>query len=154
LVALPDGRLASASSDNSLRLWDLKTGVEAVRLAGHTRTVTSLAVLRSKLNPVSNHPVTLRTRSNVVGWTGECGDARGALRLFQALLPNQRVLGSNHPDTLTTRHNVARRTGACGDAHEALRLSQALLADRERVLGPHHPDTLRTRETINGLKQR
>jgi hypothetical protein len=44
-----------------------------------------------------------RTRSNIAFWTGQCGDAREALRLFQALLPDQvRVLGADHPNTLTT----------------------------------------------------
>jgi hypothetical protein len=34
-----------------------------------------------------------------------CGDAREALRLFQALLPDRvRVLGADHPDTLTTNN--------------------------------------------------
>ena len=90
-----------------------------------------------------------RTRNNIASWTGECGDTREALRLFQALLPDQeRVLGPDHPDTLTTRNNIAYWTGECGDAGEALRLFQALLPDRERVLGPDHPDTLRTRSNI------
>ena len=55
-----------------------------------------------------DHPDTLTTRSNIASWTGECGDAAGALRLFQELLPDRvRVLGPGHPDTLTTRGNIA-----------------------------------------------
>ena len=50
------------------------------------------------------NPDTLTTRGNIAGWTGQCGDAREALRLYQALLPDQdRVLGPDHPDTLRTR---------------------------------------------------
>ena len=95
-----------------------------------------------------DHPDTLRTRNNIASWTGECGDAGEALRLFQALLPDhERVLGPDHPDTLMTRSNIAFWTGECGDAGEALRLFQALLPDRERVLGPDHPDTLRPAAT-------
>ena len=83
------------------------------------------------------------------GWTGQCGDPAGALRLFQELLPDQvRVLGPDHPDTLTTRSNIANWTGQCGDAAAALRLSQELLPDLVRVLGPDHPDTLTTRSNI------
>jgi hypothetical protein len=47
---------------------------------------------------------TLGTRHNIALWTGETGDSREALRLFQDLLPDQeRVLGEDHPDTETTR---------------------------------------------------
>jgi len=44
---------------------------------------------------------------NIAAWTGECGDAREALRLFQALLPDQtRVLGADHPGTLRTHNRI------------------------------------------------
>jgi hypothetical protein len=97
----------------------------------------------------SDHPNTLTTRHNIANSTGECGDAAGALHLFQELLPDyERALGPDHRDTLTTRHNIAAWTGLCGDAAGALRLSRELLPDRERVLGPHHPDTVITRSNI------
>ena len=86
----------------------------------------------------------IRSRpANIAAWTGECGDAREALRLFQALLPDrERVLGADHPDTLSTRNNIAFWTGQCGDAREALRLSQALLPDgaRARRRSPGHAE--------------
>ena len=45
-----------------------------------------------------DHPDTLATRSNVASWTGQCGDAAGALRLFRELLPDlERVLGPGPP---------------------------------------------------------
>jgi NACHT domain len=41
-----------------------------------------------------DHPATLKTRNKIAFWTGKCGDAREALRLLTALLPDQeRVLG-------------------------------------------------------------
>jgi len=59
-----------------------------------------------------DHPDTLKSSNNVAAWTGQAGDAGGALRLFRALLPDrERVLGPDHPDTLTTRANVAFWTG-------------------------------------------
>src|SRR5262249_17920052 len=75
--------------------------------------------------------VSLWARSQVAYWTGEAGDARRALRLYQELLPDLiRLLGPDHPDTLTTRSNIATWTGDVGDAREALRLFQELLPDR------------------------
>ena len=103
--------------------------------------------LLQRLGP--GHPDTLTTRNNVAAWTGRSGDARGALELSAALLPDrQRVLGPDHPSTLTTRNNIAYWTGRSGDARGALELSAALLPDQQRVLGPDHPDTLTTRNNI------
>jgi hypothetical protein len=100
----------------------------------------------------ADHPNTLRTRNNIAYWTGHCGDAREALRLFEALLPDHtRVLGADHPDTLRTRASMAAWTAECGGAHEALRLFEALLPDRTQVLGADHPDTLKTRNNIAAL---
>ena len=54
-----------------------------------------------------DHPDTLGTRHNIAGWTGEVGDAAGALRLFTELLPDmERVLGRDHPNTLRTQEAI------------------------------------------------
>src|SRR5262249_23525088 len=45
LCVLPNGRLASGSSDATIRIWDTKTGAEVRRLQGHTRGVSALCVL-------------------------------------------------------------------------------------------------------------
>ena len=83
------------------------------------------------------------------------GDAAGALKALQALLPDrERVFGKDHPDTLTTRNNLAYWTGETGDAAEAVEAFQALLPDQERVLGKDHPDTRVTCEEIVYWKSR
>ena len=75
--------------------------------------------------------------------------SREALRLFEALLPDQdRVLGPDHPETLKTRNNIGYSTGQSGDLHNALGLTEALLPDQERVLGPDDTITLTTRNNI------
>ena len=45
LCRLPDGRLASACGDKTIRLWNVTTGAETVRLEAHSDDVTALCVL-------------------------------------------------------------------------------------------------------------
>jgi hypothetical protein len=53
----------------------------------------------------------------VAHWTGQVGDAREALRLYQQVLADrERVQGADHPDTLTARQEVAYWTGQTGEA--------------------------------------
>ena len=54
------------------------------------------------------HPDTLATRGNIAHWTGECGDAAGALRLFRELLPDQRA-GARPGPPRHPRHPEQRR---------------------------------------------
>ena len=114
------------------------------RLATWTRAE---GVFRARLS--ADAEKTLDARGEIAHSTGESGDARTALALFEALLPDQqRVLGPDHPDTLTTRNNLAHWTGESGDVGTARALFEALLPDRLRVLGPDHPDTLTTRNNL------
>jgi hypothetical protein len=55
------------------------------------------------------HPTTLGVRNNIAFCTGQAGDARGALRLFDELLPDlERVLGTHHQATRDARATISR----------------------------------------------
>ncbi len=43
-LAMADAQVITGSADESIRLWDLKTGVETGGLTNHTRSVTGLAI--------------------------------------------------------------------------------------------------------------
>ena len=45
LCVLQDGRLASGSNDNTIRLWDLTTGGQVICLEGHLHVVRALCAL-------------------------------------------------------------------------------------------------------------
>jgi hypothetical protein len=76
-------------------------------------------LLRAQKDLGPDHPDAHGTRHNIAIWTGQTGNAPEALRLFEALLPDQlRVLGPDHPDTLATHHNIATWTGRTGNAPE------------------------------------
>lgn len=80
--ALPDGLLANARKSAWIRA----------------------SAILTKLFPEDNE-YALSARANVAYWTGQTGDARAALALFQVLLPiRQRVLGPEHPETCSTKN--------------------------------------------------
>jgi len=45
LAMLPNGRLASASNDRTIRVWELRSGTETVRMGGHKKAISALTVL-------------------------------------------------------------------------------------------------------------
>ena len=48
LAVLPGGLVASASADNTVRVWEVESGRLVRTLAGHTGSVWALAVLRMR----------------------------------------------------------------------------------------------------------
>ena len=100
-----------------------------------------------------DHPDTLTTRSNIAFSTGECGDAREALRLFTGAAPRRGARTRPRPPRhahdpqqhrFLDRPSSAMPGRRCGS-------SQPLLPEQERVLWPDHPDTLAIRKWIDYL---
>jgi WD40 repeat protein/energy-coupling factor transporter ATP-binding protein EcfA2/cytoskeletal protein RodZ len=71
----PDGRwLATASEDNSLKIWDAATGQEVLTLTGHNAPVTSLA-----FSPDNTHLVSGSSDSRLMVWDVLAGTRLQAL---------------------------------------------------------------------------
>ena len=89
-----------------------------------------------------DHPYTLTTRTNIAAWTGEAGDARGALQLFTELVPDQeRVQGRDHPDTLNILGYVGVWSIRCGDSETGCRWLREVLTRAKARFGPDDPLT-------------
>ena len=74
MAVLPDGRRAlSASSDKTLRLWDLETGAELRRFEGHENWVSSVTALPDGRRALRGRDRTLRL------WDLETGAEVGRL---------------------------------------------------------------------------
>lgn len=69
---LDEGLLASAGSDNQIRVWDLKKGVEVGQLFGHEGSITSLAFDGSRLFSAGydTHLRIWRVNANFAGTEG------------------------------------------------------------------------------------
>jgi WD40 repeat protein len=106
----PDGKtIVSASSDNTLRVWDGETGQTRLILEGHTRQVTGCAVTPDGRNIVSaSWDNTLRVWDGLSGecrlvLTGHTGPVTGC-----AVTPDGRTIVSASGDYFGFRDNTLR----------------------------------------------
>jgi tetratricopeptide (TPR) repeat protein len=146
-----------AAAREAEHLWEIGRHTEAIKSLSCRESVVlteNLARWRNWHDRMAkqfgkDHPDTLDSRYNVALWMGNAGNAQGALRLLQELLPDlERVLGKDHPDIFAARRSIAFYVGQTGDAREALRQLRKLLLDEERVLGKEEASTLSTRYDV------
>jgi WD40 repeat protein len=96
IAFVPDGRALSGGKDAVVRLWDVKTGRELLRLEGHTDTITHLAVSedgRSALSASWDHTFRLwdlesgreiRCFRGHAGWVSSARFSPDGLRVLSA----------------------------------------------------------------------
>jgi WD40 repeat protein len=157
VAALPDGhRALSASSDETLRLWDIETGTELRCLLGHTGSVNSVSLLKEGRRALSaSADATLRL------WDIETG---AELRLFEGhtasvnsvtVLPDGRRALSASDDATLRLWNI--ETGAAlrlFEGHTAAVNSVTVLPDGRRVLSASDDTTLRLWDIETGAEVR
>lgn len=80
------------------------------------------------------------------------GDYARAEPLFrQALVIDEKALGSNHPDVATTLSGLAQLFRAKNDYGEAERLLRQALAIDEKVFGPDHPSVAMIQSSLGEM---
>ena len=131
LALLPDGCLIS-SGDNTIRLWDVKTGAETARLEGHGGPVRALAVLPDG-RLASSGDNTIRLWDVKTGAeTARLEDHGGPVWAF-ALLPDDRLASGSHDNTIRlwdakTGAEMARLEGHGGSVRALALLPDGRLA--------------------------
>ena len=100
VAILPDGNAISASWDNTLKVWDLKSGQCVMTLKGHTQSVMSVAALPDDTAISASYDNTLKV------WdlkTGQCvmtlkGHTQSVLSV--AVLPDGNAISASSDNTL------------------------------------------------------
>jgi len=156
LCLLPDGRLASGSKDDTIRLWDVATGAETARLEGHNNSVIALCLLADGRLASGSWDRTIRLWDVATG--AETARLEGHLEEYDdsftalCLLADERLAsGSMYPTTIrlwdvTTGAVTARLKGHGGPV-----LALCLLADG-RLASGYSDSTIRLWDVATGAE--
>jgi hypothetical protein len=100
LAVLRDGRLASGSSDNTIKLWNPAGRACEVTLEGHTGSVCALAVLADgRLTSVS-YDRTIRVWNSASGVCEATLETHGSETASLAVLPDGRLVSGSQDRTI------------------------------------------------------
>jgi WD40 repeat protein len=153
LAALPGGRLASASADATLRLWDARAGACERVLTAHEGMVTCVAALRDGRLVSASWDKTLRLWDAT---TGECERVLEGHMLWvtaAAALPDGRVASASYDQTVCVWEVDDAAEQEAPGAHEEWITSLATLADG-RLLSGSDDCTLRLWDPATGACER
>jgi WD40 repeat protein len=137
LCVLPDGRLASGSGDNVIRLWDVTTGAETARLNGQVHWVDALCVLPDGRLASGSQDTTIRLWDVKTG--AETARLNRQVHWVDALcvLPDGRLASGCHDKTIRlwdvkTSAETARLEGSSAWVHALCVLPDGRLASVSR----------------------
>jgi WD40 repeat protein len=100
LCLLPDGRLASASHDKTIRLWDVTTGAETARFEGHSDKVNSLCLLRDGRLASGSSDDTIRLWDVTTGAETARFEGHSGTVAALCLLSDWRLASGSHDNTI------------------------------------------------------
>ena len=100
LGVLGDGRLASGSSDNTIRLWDPASGSCSAVLEGHQGEVTALAVLGDGRLASGSEDCTIRLWDPASGYCSAVFQGHQGWVMALAVLGDGRLASGSHDSTV------------------------------------------------------
>jgi WD40 repeat protein len=151
LLFLPDGRLASSSSDSTIRLWDSKTRTQVDRLDGHKLPINGLVLLPDGRMASASDDTNIRL------WDVTSGAASGVLDRHRgkvkalAVLSDGRLVSSCNDNTIRLWDIRTSTESVRLDNDEAYSQTLALLPDG-RLAGGSADKAIRLWDFKNGTK--
>jgi WD40 repeat protein len=150
LVVLTDGRLASGSSDKTIRLWNTTTGVCEATLEGHTGTITALAALTDGRLASGSYDCTIRLWNPASGVCEATLEEHTSRVTALAVLADGR-LASGSEDRMIRLWSPVR--GSCEETltgHKDAVRALAVLAD-ERLASGSWDGTIKLWDPASGI---
>jgi WD40 repeat protein len=132
---LPDGRLASGSTDATIRLWDLLTGTQLFRLKGHEGWVNALAVLTNGWLASGSSDQTVRLWDVNSAQEQACFQGHSGQINALAALPDGRLASSSDDATIRLWDATTGAEAGRLEGHEGRVIALACLPDGRLASG-------------------
>jgi WD40 repeat protein len=151
LCVLPDGRLASGSADNTIRLWNLTRGAETARLKGHFDDVTALCVLPDGRLASGSSDNTMRLWDLTRGAETACLYGHFSGVTAPCVLPDGRLASASWNNTIRLWDLASGAETARLDGHSAAVTALCVLPDG-RLASGSRDNTIRLWDLASGAE--
>ena len=138
LQVLPDGRLASGSYDDTIRLWDTNTGTELARLEGHRGWVRALATnTRQELARLEGHDGEVKALTVLADGRLASASFDRTVRLWNTDTGEELARLEGHGDIVWTLAALPDGRLASGSGDKTVRLWDAITGKEQARLEGH-----------------